>query len=75
MIATIRNYPPETRRECPCVWDRLCQGDGAAIRHCGRCDRPVHLCLTDEETVANARAGHIIARRNRRRNGSGRKGS
>jgi hypothetical protein len=62
MIATIRNCSSATCLECPLLWDRLIPGDSPTMRRCGNCDRSVHLCSTDEETVAHARAGHVIAR-------------
>src|SRR5689334_2334036 len=62
MIATIRNCPLATPGECPGLWDRLTPDEDPSARRCGRCDRPVYLCATDEETVAHARAGNVIAR-------------
>ena len=62
MIATIRNCPSATPRECLWLWDRLTPGEGPSVRSCGRCDRPVYLCASDEETAACARAGRVIAR-------------
>jgi hypothetical protein len=43
-------------------WDRLTPGEEPAGRRCGRCDRSAYLCATDEETVAHAKAGHVITR-------------
>ena len=59
---TIRNCLPMFRVVCPKSWDALAATDDPAVRHCGRCDRAVHYCTTDAETIAHARAGNCIAR-------------
>jgi hypothetical protein len=62
MIATIRNCSSAFCHDCPRLWERLILGANPAIRRCGSCERPVYLCATDEETVAQVREGHVIAR-------------
>src|SRR5258708_28926819 len=61
-MRTIRNCPSATWRECPTLWDHLTPDESPTTRRCGHCDRPVYLCVTDEETVTHAKAGHCIAR-------------
>jgi hypothetical protein len=43
-------------------WDLLTPTDAHGVRHCEHCDQDVYFCMTDEETIAHARAGHCIAR-------------
>lgn len=47
---------------CPKTWGALAETPDPAVRHCSECQQDVHLCTTDEETIAHARAGHCIAR-------------
>lgn len=61
-MTTIRNCLPMLRLVCPQRWEALAPTEEAQVRHCDQCDRRVHLCSTDEETIAHARAGHCIAR-------------
>jgi hypothetical protein len=69
---TIRNCLPMFRFVCPKRWDQLTPGADPIIRHCGHCDRRVHFCKTDEETIAHARAGDCIAREYPDASGQGR---
>jgi hypothetical protein len=62
MICTIRNCPSATLGTFSRSSDRLTSGEVPSARHCGRCDRPMYLNLTDEKTVAHSRAGHVIVR-------------
>ncbi len=62
MVRTVRNCLPTFRFVCPKRWEELAPGDDPAVRHCPQCDRDVHFCSTDEETIAHATAGHCIAR-------------
>src|SRR5262245_56473821 len=59
---TIRNCLPLFRLECPKRWEELTEEGGSGVRHCEKCDRDVFYCMTDEETIAHAKAGHCIAR-------------
>ena len=60
---TIRNcLLPIFRQVCPKQWDALTPTEDAGVRHCGECKQHVYLCLTDEETLDHARAGHCVAR-------------
>lgn len=49
-------------RACPRSWDSLAPTAIEGIRHCESCSREVHLCTTDEQTLAHARAGDCVAR-------------
>lgn len=62
MVTTVRNCLPVFRLVCPQRWERLAPTDDPAVRHCSQCDRPVHYCESDAETVARAQAGDCIAR-------------
>ena len=59
---TIRNCLPVFRFECPKQWEALTPTDSAGIRNCDHCKQDVYLCMTDEETIDHAKAGHCIAR-------------
>jgi hypothetical protein len=59
---TIRNCPPEFRFVCPKNWDNLALTDIDDVRHCDQCSRNVYFCVSDEETIAHAKAGRCIAR-------------
>ena len=59
---TIRNCPTQFRFVCPKTWDSLTLTDVDDVRHCDQCSRDVYFCVTDEETIAHAKAGHCIAR-------------
>jgi hypothetical protein len=59
---TIRNCLPVFRFECPKLWEQLLPTDDPSVRHCGLCNRSVHYCTTDEETIAHAIVGDCIAR-------------
>jgi hypothetical protein len=57
----IQNCPIAFRKQCPQRWEALSPTDQPAVRHCGECDRQVHLCTTSEDAAVHARAGHCIA--------------
>lgn len=59
----VRNCPVEFRFVCPKTWERLTPTDSIDVRHCDQCQQQVYYCVTDEETIAHARAGHCIARK------------
>lgn len=60
---TIRNCPKtDFRYRCDKAWDELADTDRPDVRHCERCRSEVYFCVTDEETIAHAKAGHCIAR-------------
>jgi len=59
---TVRNCPVNFAFQCSKLWDDLSVTTVPTIRHCSRCDSDVFLCMTDEETIAHAKAGHCIAR-------------
>lgn len=59
---TIRNCAPEFRFVCPLSWDSLTLTDTDDVRHCDQCSRDVYFCVSDEETISHAKAGHCIAR-------------
>lgn len=59
---TIRNCPAQFRIVCPKTWDMLAMTDVEDVRYCDQCSLEVFFCVTDEETIAHARAGHCIAR-------------
>lgn len=61
-MLTIRNCRRRPRGGCPAAWDRLAPGPVEAARDCPVCDRRVYQCVTDGETVAHVRAGHLVAR-------------
>jgi hypothetical protein len=58
----IRNCPTQFRFVCPMTWDSLALTEKDDVRHCDQCSRDVHFCVSDEETIAHAKAGHCIAR-------------
>ncbi|MDT7523467.1 hypothetical protein RAE21_13810 [Rhodoferax sp. TBRC 17198] len=51
----------EMEFECPRNWFELTETDKAGIKHCSTCDKPVHLCITQDELDAFARQGECIA--------------
>ncbi len=59
---TVRNCPPPFRFKCPKTWDELASTEDPNVRHCDQCQQLVHLCPSDAETIAHAKAGHCIAR-------------
>lgn len=59
---TIRNCEEAFRFLCPKNWEELIPTDDAAQRQCDQCQQIVYLCVTDEETLQHAQAGHCIAR-------------
>ncbi len=59
---TIRNCDKTFRFVCPKNWEQLATIEDLSQRYCDRCERMVHLCKSDEETLAHARAGDCIAR-------------
>ena len=61
-MRTVRNCPTKFRIECTRDWDGLKRTRQDGVRHCKRCAQNVYLCVTDEETIAHAKAGHCIAR-------------
>lgn len=46
--------------ECPRTWESLTPTDSPAARHCGSCERLVHLCRSREEAEDRARRGDCI---------------
>lgn len=52
---------PRFAFECPRAWESLDPTADAAVRHCGTCDRPVHLSRDAREAEANGRAGRCVA--------------
>jgi hypothetical protein len=61
---TIWNCPTQRRPlafECPQAWAALAETGDPGVRHCGACDRSVHLCPTPEAFVRAAEAGHCVA--------------
>src|SRR3954453_8619995 len=58
----IRNCEKTFRFQCPKLWTELAATKISDVRHCSICNRDVHFCVTDEETVEHAKAGHCIAR-------------
>jgi hypothetical protein len=48
--------------QCPRRWEELTPSDEPTVKHCSACDQLVFFCVTDEETIAHAKAGHCIAR-------------
>ena len=60
---TVRNCPlPVFRKVCPRTWDALTPTTQSTVRHCQQCNQSVYLCVSDEETLDHAKAGHCIAR-------------
>ena len=59
---TIRNCAASFRFQCPKLWEKLSPTESPTVRHCSCCDRDVHYCTTDEQTIEHAKAGHCIAR-------------
>jgi hypothetical protein len=47
--------------ECPQVWENLPDTGDPSIRHCGACQRSVHLCQSAEEFFAAGLQGHCVA--------------
>ena len=47
--------------ECPQVWENLADTGDPSIRHCGACQRSVHLCQSAEEFVTAGLQGHCVA--------------
>ena len=47
--------------KCPKTWDRLTITDDPNTRHCGACDRNVHLVRTGAEFKRQAEAGQCAA--------------
>lgn len=64
MEKTVRRCGIEVRWQlrCPRSWDALTPTPDADVRHCGECNERVYFCRDDHETLAQARAGHCIAR-------------
>ena len=60
---TVRNCEHLWGYTCPKDWEKLETTAEASARRCGFCKRTVHLCTTDEETIALAKKGELIARR------------
>jgi len=66
--ASIRNCgaAPEERGpvrfayECPRTWEELTPTANASARHCGTCERLVHLCTSREDAEERARRGECI---------------
>ena len=50
------------KRRCPLKWENLFATADPRVRHCQSCDRDVHFCASDAETIAHAEEGHCIAR-------------
>ena len=47
---------------CPQEWNALQPTNDETQRLCIECNEIVYLCVTDNETLSHARAGHCIAR-------------
>ena len=47
---------------CPQDWYALETTDVESQRYCSHCKQTVYFCVTDDETLSQARAGHCIAR-------------
>ena len=60
---TVRNCENVWSSNCPRDWEKLESTTDASVRRCGFCKRNVHLCTTDEQTIALASKGELIARR------------
>ena len=46
--------------QCPERWNNLRQTEQDTVRHCGTCDKPVHLCLTNAEVRDHAEHGNCV---------------
>lgn len=46
--------------ECAEVWETLTETQDKNIRHCGRCDKNVHLVQNHNEFIINAEKGNCI---------------
>lgn len=47
---------------CPKEWAALEATEIETQKFCSQCNELVYLCVSDEETLSHARAGHCIAR-------------
>ena len=47
---------------CPREWEKLQPTNHEDVRRCPQCDRDVHFCTSDADTIAKARAGLCVAR-------------
>ena len=56
-----RARKPRFAFECPRSWESIDPTADATVRHCGTCDRPVHLSRDAREAEANARVGRCVA--------------
>lgn len=61
-LRTIRNCKDDFKFVCPKLWEQLQTTGDEMVRFCTACKEQVHLCLTDEDTITHAKAGHCIAR-------------
>jgi len=59
---TIRNCDKDFRFVCPQNWAELSETGDDSQRFCDQCQQIVYLCVSDEETLEHARAGHCVAR-------------
>ena len=46
---------------CPRHWSGLQKTEDAGIRFCSKCEKQVHLCVTDEELQVHTGMGHCVA--------------
>ena len=46
--------------QCPERWHNLQQTEQDAVRHCGTCNKLVHLCLTEDEVKKHAEHGNCV---------------
>jgi hypothetical protein len=61
-INLIRNCRVKFRKVCPQQWEDLAPTVAEDVRFCDACARDVFFCVTDDDAVAHARAGHCIAK-------------
>lgn len=59
---TVRNCDRQFKFVCPQLWSDLKETDERDRRFCDKCEQVVYLCVSDDETLEHARAGHCVAR-------------
>ena len=47
--------------KCGAAWEHLDATENPGVRHCGGCERDVHLCETDEELAQAILENHCVA--------------
>ncbi len=47
--------------KCPRTWGQLQRTEAEGTRHCPKCNRDVHLALTEEDFRRHADGGHCVA--------------